>query len=135
MHRQGSQIGQRLVFEPKRLKLKEYSPPVGRPKLYYLDKALRGDYSYDPENLKEGYSQKIYQFKNTYDGKQADYMSQMDRELLRLRNQISNEHQRLNNRLNLLKFQAQRTKMKKDEDLRDYDKEVRDLRAASLNRK
>ena len=123
-----------MVFEPKRLKPKEYSPAVSKPKLYYLDKALRGDYSYDEDNLKEGYSSKIYQFKNNYDSRQADYLSKMDRELIRLRNQISHEHQSLNNRLNLLKFQAQRTKTRKDEDLRDLDKEIHDIRTGALHK-
>jgi hypothetical protein len=57
----------------------------------------------------------------------SEYMSQMDYTLERLRNDIVNRHQSLNDKLFRLKFEAKRSKKAVDDEKRQYENYIRDL--------
>lgn len=121
-----------MVFEPKRLRIKDFSVTSNKPKLHYLEKALTGSGSFQGGDMLSGFEAKVRSFKNNYDPDQANFMSQMDHELLRLRNDINSEYLNLNTKLHKLKFEAQRTLMKKDAEQRDYDKYVENMKYKSI---
>lgn len=79
---------------------------------------------YGSPQLTEGYSSKIHPLRNLYDAKQANYMSELDHTLIRMRNQVTSDHENLNFRLNKLKFEAKRIKEIRDEEKRELDKSI-----------
>ena len=99
-------------------------------KLPYLSKALENTdrQVYGSSNLIEGYSDKIYPFKNTYDAKLANNLNEFDRSLVNLRSQVNGEYQNLSFRLNKLKFESRRVKDLKDEEKRNMDKSIFQIR-------
>ena len=83
---------------------------------------------YGSSKLIEGYSDKIYPFKNTYDAKLANNLNEFDRSLVNLRSQVNGEYQNLSFRLNKLKFESRRVKDLKDEEKRNMDKSIFQIR-------
>lgn len=121
-----------MVFEPNRVRIKDFSVTSNKPKLKYLEKAITGSGTFQSGDMLSGFEAKVRSFKNNYDPGQANFMSQMDHELLRLRNDINSEYLSLNNKLHKLKFEAQRTLMRKDAEQRDYDKLVDSTKYKSI---
>ena len=71
--------------------------------------------------------QKVHSFNNSYDSKISKFGGELDHSLMRLRDEISNGYNDLNTRLHRLKFQSEREIARKEADLRDYDKAVRNI--------
>lgn len=121
----------KISFQAYRPKITNYSFSMSKPRLNYMQSAL-SERKNDEDRVPP---LKYHELKNNYNPIQADFLSKMDKELIRLNNQINVEHQNLSDRLHRLRFQSDRTKFTRDKMMREYQdlKQRQDL--SSLYRK
>jgi len=82
------------------------------------------DTKYSPE--------RNYGQKNKFESDKVEYTSRVDHELIRLRKDITTQYEMLNDKLHRLKFEAQRSKQNRDEEKRDFDHYVKEIRNRPL---
>jgi len=117
-----------LVYEPKRLNVKQFSPSPNQSKLQYLERAL----SYTATKEKQSSPLKFHDYHNNYKPVESQFSGRLDNSLIRLRNEINNGYSNLNNRLHLIRFKAQQEKENKDSNLRDYDRAINNIKSRSF---
>lgn len=109
-------------MQPKRLKVKDSTSERSPSKYQYNPKG----YNEDETEEKELSPLKKFEL-NLNKKERSEYMSQIDYTLERLRSDIVNRHQSLNDKLFRLKFEAKRSMKAVDDEKRQYENYIRDL--------
>ena len=112
----------KAIMQPKRLKVKDSTSEHSPSKYQYNPKPVNEDVKEERE------MSPLKKFEMNLNKKErSEYMTQMDFNLERLRNDIVNRHQSLNDKLFRLRFEAKRSKKAVDSEKRQYDSYIRDL--------